>query len=158
VKIAIFIIGFILGLFCYYSFSSPSSEASPLTGGAGFIENQGAGSFLSPRKHTESTKTCPYEISAYCPCKKCCNHWSDGYTASGHKIAKDDKFVAAPPDIPFGTLLTIEGYAGGRPVPVRDRGSAITKGRLDVFFSDHNSALQWGRQKLTVEISKGEPK
>jgi len=62
-------------------------------------------------------------------------------TASGHTIVKDDKFVAAPPFIPFGTLLAIDGYAGGLPVPVLDRGGAIKGKRLDVFFNNHNDAL-----------------
>jgi len=157
--ILIFLFGFSAGFGCYYSLlsevpksefiiidpnnTSSSYEAGSARRGTGFFENKGVGSFL---KSTENkpplVSTCPYfEITAYCPCKKCCGRWSDGMTASGHTIVKDDKFVAAPPFIPFGTLLAIDGYAGGLPVPVLDRGGAIKGKRLDVFFNNHNDAL-----------------
>lgn len=83
-------------------------------------------------------------VTAYCPCEKCCGEWSDGITASSHKIQPGDRFVAAPPWIPFGTYLTLEGYAGGLPVPVWDRGSAIRGNKFDVFFGDHDEAEKWG--------------
>ena len=90
-------------------------------------------------------------VSAYCPKKCCCEIYSDGITASGHIIQPGDKFVAAPPHIPFGTMIDIPGY--GR-VPVLDRGGAIRGNKLDVFFDDHEAALQWGRQHLTVTMER----
>ena len=90
-------------------------------------------------------------VSAYCPCEKCCGQWADGVTASGHVIQPGDKFVAAPSTIPFGTVLEIPGYGV---VSVQDRGGSITGNRLDVFFSTHQEAKNWGRQYLTVEIWK----
>lgn len=84
------------------------------------------------------------KVTAYCPCELCCGKWSDGYTASGHKIGKDDKFVAAPLSIPFGMMLVVPGYNDGKPVPVLDRGGAIRGNRLDVFFDSHKEALEWG--------------
>ncbi len=61
-------------------------------------------------------------------------------------VAADTKYY------PFGTRLNIPGYGKGI---VEDRGSAI-KGpeRLDVFFNNHSKALNWGRQKLPVEIKR----
>ena len=59
--------------------------------------------------------------------------------------------MAAPSEIPFNTRLVIPGYAGGLPVPVLDRGSAITEGRLDVFFHSHDEALEWGVKYLRVQ-------
>ena len=99
-------------------------------------------------------------ITAYCPCEKCCGKWSDGMTACGHQIRPGDVFVASPPEIPFGTMISIPGYNGGRPVPVLDRGGAIKGNRLDVFFGEkdinscsaHERALNWGRQTLSVII------
>ena len=89
-------------------------------------------------------------VSAYCPCEKCCGRFADGITASG--AVAEGFFVAAPPEIPFGTLISIPGYAGGLPVPVLDRGGAIKGNKLDVFFSTHQEALNWGRQKLLVRL------
>lgn len=88
-----------------------------------------------------------YRVSAYCACEKCCGKWADGYTASGHKIRKGDKFCAAPPEIPFGTMLDIPGYGI---VPVLDRGGAIKSRRLDVYFDSHQEALEWGVKYLRI--------
>ena len=88
-------------------------------------------------------------VTAYCACEKCCGKWADGVTASGHVIKQGEKFCAAPPDIPFGTVINIPGYGK---VPVRDRGGAITGDRLDVYFNRHEDALHWGVRILEVNI------
>ena len=105
-------------------FSSPSSEARLRVLGSGF-----------------------YTVTAYCPCEKCCGKWADGITASGHKIQAKDLIVAAPPGMPFGTVLEIPGYGRCR---VQDRGGAIKGNRLDVLFATHQEALNWGVQELMV--------
>jgi len=88
-------------------------------------------------------------VSAYCICTKCCGKWSDGITASG-KPAKG-LIIAAPPEYAFGTIMEVPGY--GRAV-VEDRGGAIKGNKIDLLFPTHQSALNWGRQYLTVEIWK----
>lgn len=90
-----------------------------------------------------------FNVSAYCPCPKCCGQYADGITASGHKIQPGDKFVAADKRFPFGTMLDIPGYGI---VPVLDRGGAIKGNKLDVFFPTHQEALNWGRQYLKVKV------
>jgi len=59
-------------------------------------------------------------------------------------IAADTRYY------PFGTRMYVPGYGYG---VVEDRGGAI-KGpkRLDLFFSSHSDALQWGRQHVNVTI------
>lgn len=84
-------------------------------------------------------------ITAYCPCKKCCGKWADGYTSSGVRAV--GKIVAAPPGMPFGTVLEIPGYGRCR---VQDRGGAIVGDKLDVLFATHEAAKQWGVQELLV--------
>lgn len=101
-----------------------------------------------------------YTVTAYCPCKVCCGRYADGITASGHKILPGDCFVAAPPEIPFGTWLIVPGYNDGWPVKVLDRGGVIKGKNLDVFFgvdpdssrtcTPHERALEWGRQTLRI--------
>lgn len=93
-------------------------------------------------------------VTAYCPCKQCCGEYADGYTACMHKIEKGDRFVAAPPEIPFNTMLIVPGYNGGKPVPVLDRGGAIKGNHIDVFFDTHDEAVQWGAQWLEVKVMK----
>jgi len=67
------------------------------------------------------------EVTAYCPCKKCCGKNARGVTASGAHISHNDGlFVAADTTLlPFRTKLLIPGYANGKAVPVLDRGGAI---------------------------------
>jgi len=94
-----------------------------------------------------------FEVTAYCPCEICCSPHADRVTASGMSVDGPVKhWVAAPDKYPFGTVMRIPGYARGRPVCVLDRGGAITGNRLDVYFSTHEAALKFGRQKLFVEI------
>ena len=94
------------------------------------------------------------EVTAYCPCKKCCGPKAQGITASGKRINFNDGFfVAADKDVfDFHTRLQIPGYANGRPVPVLDRGGAIKGNKLDVFFPTHAEAVKWGRQKIAVTV------
>jgi len=91
-------------------------------------------------------------VTAYCPCPKCCEKYSDGVTASGHKIRKGDFFVAADRKYPFGTEMIIPGYNNGEVVKVLDRGGAIDGDQLDVFFGSHQEALEWGVRNIDVKI------
>ena len=86
-------------------------------------------------------------VSAYCPGSCCCGKWADGYTSSG--VPAVGLIVAAPTDMPFGTVLQIPGYGTAQ---VQDRGGAITGNKLDVLFPTHQEALNWGRQYLKVKI------
>jgi 3D (Asp-Asp-Asp) domain-containing protein len=94
------------------------------------------------------------EVTAYCPCTKCCGKEAHGVTASGRLINHNHgRFVAADTSLlPFGTRLVIPGYSNG-PVEVVDRGGAIKGNKLDVFFPTHDEARQWGRRWVEVIIS-----
>jgi len=96
------------------------------------------------------------EVTAYCPCVKCCGPEAQGVAASGKPVSYNDgKFVAADTKkYGFGTKLTIPGYGDGRAVEVIDRGGAIKGNKLDVFFPTHTEALQWGRQKVAVTVEE----
>jgi 3D (Asp-Asp-Asp) domain-containing protein len=94
------------------------------------------------------------EVTAYCPCTKCCGPNARGMTASGKEVSYNGgAFVAADTDhYAFGTQFSIPGYHDGQSVEVIDRGSAIKGDHLDVFFPTHEQALQWGRQRLPVTL------
>ena len=102
------------------------------------------------------TSVMEMEVTAYCPCKKCCGPNAKGVTASGRRVTHNNGlFVAADTRIlPFDTKLQIPGYADGQLVPVLDRGGAIKGKKLDVFFPSHERALQWGRRKVEVTVIK----
>ncbi len=92
--------------------------------------------------------------TAYSPDARSCGKWADGYTASGYSVWTNGmKLVAADTRVlPFGTLVSIPGYNGGRPVPVLDRGGKIKGNRLDLLYPTHSIARQWGAQRLTVDV------
>jgi 3D (Asp-Asp-Asp) domain-containing protein len=94
------------------------------------------------------------EVTAYCPCTKCCGPNAQGMTASGNDVSYNGgAFVAADTThYAFGTKLSIPGYHDGQSVEVIDRGSAIKGDHLDVFFPTHEQAVEWGRQRLPVTI------
>ncbi len=94
----------------------------------------------------------PMEVTAYCGGECCCGEYADGITASGYRIRPGDKLIAAPKTFDFRTGMFIPGYGMAL---VLDRGGMIQGDRLDVYFSTHEEALQWGRQKLPVTIFPG---
>jgi 3D (Asp-Asp-Asp) domain-containing protein len=98
-------------------------------------------------------RTIRMEVTAYCPCQKCCGENAEGITASGRDVSYNhSRFVAADTDVlPFGTKLIIPGYHG-KPVEVIDRGGAIKGNKLDLFYPTHEEALQWGRQWVDVVV------
>ena len=80
-----------------------------------------------------------------------CGQYSDGITASGHKIQQGDLFIATDKKFPFGTEMIIPGYSS-KAVKVLDRGGAIQGDKIDVFFNTHQQALEWGVEYLDVKI------
>jgi 3D (Asp-Asp-Asp) domain-containing protein len=103
---------------------------------------------------TQSTRVLWMEVTAYCPCKKCCGPQAMGITASGKKVDYNDGgFVAADTSVlPFGTRLLVPGYHANRPIEVIDRGGAIKGHKLDVFYDTHEKAMEWGRKWVAVTV------
>ena len=101
-----------------------------------------------------TTRVMRMEVTAYCPCTKCCGSNAQGITASGKLVDYNGgKFVAADTRLlPFGKKLVVPGYADGAPVEVIDRGGAIKGNKLDLYFPTHEEALIWGRQMLDVTV------
>jgi len=123
--------------------------------------------FALPRRAPDRVQR--MEITGYCECGSCCG-WKRswwrlgqpviasgpnkgkpkevGITASGTRaqrgtVAADTRFY------PFGTIVRVPGYGWGR---VEDRGGDIKGQKLDLFFDSHGEALEWGRQRLPVEV------
>jgi 3D (Asp-Asp-Asp) domain-containing protein len=100
-------------------------------------------------------------VTGYCSCTKCCGSNAKGITTSGRPVTSNGGyFCAAPRGYKLatkdnrGTWINIPGYNGGKPVPVLDRGGDIKGNRLDVFFKTHSQALQWGKQKRRVTVTR----
>ncbi len=93
-----------------------------------------------------------FELTAYCGCSTCCGMWSDeqATTASGTR-AVEGRTVAVDTDIiPFGSIVEINGHE----YIAEDTGSAIQGERIDIYFDDHQDALQFGRQHAQVKIKQ----
>jgi len=107
-------------------------------------------------------RTITMKVTAYSADAASCYPFADGQTATLHSVEANGGFlVAADTDLlPFGTMLSIEGYNDGKVVPVLDRGGAIKGNRLDLLFPSHKEALQWGVKTLDVvvwEYADGKP-
>ncbi len=108
----------------------------------------------SAKQETPKSRVVRMEVTAYCPCKKCCGPNAQGITASGKRVSYNKgRFVAADTKVlPFGTKLSVPGYHSGKAVEVIDKGGAIKGKKLDLYFPTHKAALQWGRQHVDVTV------
>ena len=84
-----------------------------------------------------------YSLTAYCPCLRCCPT-DTGVTASG-VIAQSNHTVSFN-SLPFGTEVYIQGYGY---YVVEDTGGMSG---FDIFFDDHQTALDFGRHSANVYI------
>lgn len=93
-------------------------------------------------------------VTAYCAGPCCCGKSADGITASGKSVRfNGGKLVAADTRVlPFGSIVSIPGYANDQPVSVQDRGGAIKGHRLDLLMPTHAQARLWGRRVMEVTI------
>lgn len=100
-----------------------------------------------------------FVLTAYCPCVHCCGEWSAEHpsrigtdyiqkTASGTIPTAGRTIGVDPSVIPFGTTVIINGHE----YVAEDRGGAIKGNKIDIFFSDHAEALDFGRQTAEVFI------
>lgn len=103
-----------------------------------------------------------FKVTAYCGCSKCCGKWgenrpvdSDGkiivMTAGGYRAVQGVTIAADTSKFPFGTKLFIDGHE----YTVQDRGGAINGNKLDIYFNNHQDALNFGVQYKEVFIQKG---
>ena len=110
----------------------------------------------------EVVQTNTYRITAYCSCEKCCGKWalnrpldSNGQPivrgASGETLVAGVS-VASP--LPFGTNIELKDYGT---VVVHDRTADWVVEKhgqniLDLYFSDHQKAVEWGVKYLEGAI------
>ena len=99
-------------------------------------------------------KTIWMTVTAYSPDHRSCPGTDDGITATNHSVWTNAmRMVAADTTLlPFGSLVSVPGYAEGDVVPVLDRGGAIKGKRLDVLYATHEIARVWGRRKIPVTV------
>lgn len=81
-------------------------------------------------------------------CGKLPTHPAYGITASGKRV-KEGMIAVDTRYIPFGTKVYIEGLGV---FVAEDTGGAIKGNRIDIYMSDLNKAIEFGRQNRKVII------
>jgi 3D (Asp-Asp-Asp) domain-containing protein len=87
-------------------------------------------------------------LSAYCACTICTKKETPDYITKSGKRAEAGVTVACSKDR-LGQMVHIDS------IGVRfceDVGSAITKGRIDIYFESHKDAKNFGLKKRKVEF------
>lgn len=98
-----------------------------------------------------------FKLTAYCSCEKCCGIWAKNrpldengneivYGASGRVLVAGRSVAVDPSVIPYGSEIEI----GGKKYSADDCGGAIKGNRIDVYFDDHQSALEFAVKKEEV--------
>lgn len=96
-----------------------------------------------------------FKLTAYCSCKKCCGKWADKRTdgivrgATGEVLTAGYSVAVDPEVIPYGTEVAINGHT----YKAMDCGGAIDGNELDIYFNDHNEALEFGVQYAEVFLN-----
>ena len=89
-----------------------------------------------------------FEITGYCSCDICCGK-KDMKLTKMETVPKSGYTIAVDPQvIPLGSYLEIEGVT----YRAEDIGQAIKDRSLDIFFSSHEEAIEFGRQKKDVYL------
>lgn len=102
-----------------------------------------------------------FTVTAYCSCKKCCGKYAENrpLDKDGNEIVygaamiplKQGVSIAADTSVfPFGTEIFIDGNK----YTVQDRGGAIKGNKLDIYFTDHSQAQDYGVQTKRVYIER----
>ncbi len=92
-----------------------------------------------------------FTVTAYCSCVKCCGKWAKYNKTADNHTPKQGITCAAARNIPFGTKLFIEGV--GERI-VQDRLAKKYDARIDIYFTNHGEALQFGKKQLKVKVVK----
>ena len=97
---------------------------------------------------SRGTRTISLVATGYCPCAKCNYPYGGQPSYLGYPLRKGIAAVD-PRVIPMGSRLYIEGYGSAI---AADQGNAIKGNRIDLCFSTHQQALNWGIRKVRVTV------
>jgi len=96
-----------------------------------------------------------FKLTSYCPCPICCGEYSKPYADKAGSIGTyiyEGVTVAADPSvIPYGSVIYIEGV-GIR--FVADCGGGINDKHIDVYWRNHQTALDFGTKSENVYLIK----
>lgn len=96
-----------------------------------------------------------FKLTAYCPCEKCCGIWAYNrpndivYGSIGEELKERYSIAVDPSVIPYGAEVVIDGST----YKAQDCGGAIKGNRIDVYFENHDDALDFGVQYKEVFVN-----
>ena len=104
-----------------------------------------------------------FKVTAYCSCKKCCGKWAENrpvdengkeivYGSTGEILTAGVSIAVDPAVIPYGSVVEFNNHT----YTAHDTGSAIKGNRIDVYFDDHQEALEFGVQYAEVFLIGGQ--
>lgn len=117
--------------------------------------------FLTYEVKEKITYLGEFKLTAYCSCSKCCGKWADNRPvdaegneivigSTGERLIPNHSIAVDPEIIPYGTTVVINGQE----YVAEDCGGAIKGNRIDVYFNNHNEALEFGVQTADVYIKE----
>lgn len=117
-------------------------------------ETQTETAVFTTTQQSEKLGTC--RISAYCGCPDCCGAWStDGVIRGASGCELCEGMSCACNGFDFGTELLVDGVGT---FVVQDRVACWVDDELgktvDIYFDDHDSAINFGLRWADVEILK----
>lgn len=95
-----------------------------------------------------------FKLTAYCSCSKCCGKWAYNrpngivYGAIGEELKEGYSIAVDSNVIPYRTEVVINGHT----YKAQDCGGAIKGNRIDVYFNNHDDALEFGVQYAEVFV------
>ena len=103
-----------------------------------------------------------FKLTAYCSCEKCCGECAlnrpkdeNGkdivYGSTGTALVAGTSIAVDPSVIPYGSQVEINGHT----YTAHDTGGAIKGNRIDVYFDNHQDALNFGVQRAEVFLIGG---
>ena len=96
-----------------------------------------------------------FEVTAYCPCRICCQKYSnelnggEPHTATGTVPEAGRTIAVDPTVIPYGSVVEIEGLGT---FIAEDCGGKIKENHIDVYFNTHEEAKAFGKKMLHVIV------
>lgn len=97
-----------------------------------------------------------FVATAYCACEKCCGEWAINRKgpvvgSTGMELIPKYSIAVDPNIIPYGSILV---DSIGNEYRADDCGGAIKGDHIDIYFSSHEEALNYGRQTIELAIKQ----
>lgn len=93
-----------------------------------------------------ATHSGTFKITAYCGCRKCNGRWYGQPTASGTDYVEGHTIAVDKHQISLGTKVTVDGHE----YVAEDTGKNINWDCIDIYFEDHQEALDFGVKYMEV--------